>query len=121
MASLDLISLDQAELERRRALHKLRSTREIQRKELLENLLQAQHRAAQLRHCVSRFTESRETTEDSDLGRMLGWIRAELQSVEDSITPSRIAHGLRQSNLFPEHDALADPAGDPPAKLPWGR
>jgi hypothetical protein len=115
------LSLDRIELERRRTLSRLRSTRELERKKLLTGLLRAERRALQLRQWISRIASSEEIPENSDLGRLLIWTRTELWNLEKGIHPSSIADALRQLNLFPEHDELYDPLGDPPQQRPWGR
>jgi hypothetical protein len=121
MTGSDLLSLDRVELERRRALSRFRNTREFERKKLLTRLLRAEQRAVQLRQWISGIASSEDIPEHSDLGRLLTWTRAELMNLENSIHPSSIADALRQSNLFPEHDELHDPLGDPPPRRPWGR
>jgi hypothetical protein len=121
MTGSDLLSLDRVELERRRALSRLRNTREFERKKLLARLLRAEQRAVQLRQWITRIASSEEIPEDSDLGRFVSWTRAELRNLENSIRPSRITEALGQSNLFPEHDELHDPLGDPPPQRHWGR
>jgi hypothetical protein len=121
MTGSDLLSLDRVELERRRALSRLRNAREFERKKLLTRLLRAEQRVVQLRQWISGIASSEEIPEHSDLGRLLTWTRAELMNLENSIHPSSIADALRQSNLFPEHDELHDPLGDPPPQRPWGR
>ena len=121
MTGSDLLSLDRVELERRRALSKLRKARELERKKILARLLRVEHRAVQLRQWIARIENSEEIFVNSDLGRLLNWTRAELLNLENSIHPSSIVEALRQSNLFPEHDELADPLGDPPPQRPWGR
>ena len=120
MTGENLLSIDRSELERRRRLASLRKTREFERKKLLARLLRAELRAVQLRRWIAKIADSRETSKDSDLGRLLGWSRAELLSLENSIHPSSIAEALRQSNLFPAQDELDDPLGDPPPQRPWG-
>jgi hypothetical protein len=121
MAGSDLLSLDRVELERRRALSKLRKARELERKKILARLLRVEHRAVQLRQWIARIENSEEIFVNSDLGRLLNWTRAELLNLENSIHPSSIVEALQQSNLFPEHDELDDPLGDPPPQRPWGR
>jgi hypothetical protein len=121
MANGDPLSLDRVELERRRTLARLRNTREFERKKLLARLLRAEQRAVQLRRWIARVADDREANEDSDLGRLLLWSRAELANLENSLRPSSISEALRQSNLFPENDELHDPLGDPPPQRPWGR
>jgi hypothetical protein len=121
MTGSDLLSLDRVELERRRTLAKLRNTRELERKKLLTRLLRAEQRALQLRQWISRIASSEEIPENSDLGRLLTWTRTGLLNLEKGIHPSSIADALRQLNLFPEHDELHDPLGDPPQQRPWGR
>jgi hypothetical protein len=121
MPGSDLLSLDRVELERRRALSKLRKARELERKKILARLLRVEHRAVQLRQWIARIENSEEIFVNSDLGRLLNWTRAELLNLENSIHPSSIVEALRQSNLFPEHDELDDPLGDPPPQRPWGR
>jgi hypothetical protein len=120
MAGSDLLSLDRVELERRRALSKLRKARELERKKILTRLLRVEHRAVQLRQWIARIENSEEIFVNSDLGRLLNWTRAELLNLENGIHPSSIVEALRQSNLFPEHDELDDPLGDPPPQRPWG-
>jgi hypothetical protein len=121
MPGSDLLSLDRVELERRRALSKLRKARELERKKILARLLRVEHRAVQLRQWIARIENSEEIFVNSDLGRLLNWTRAELLNLENSIHPSSIVEALQQSNLFPEHDELDDPLGDPPPQRPWGR
>ena len=121
MTGENLLSIDRTELERRRRLASLRKTREFERKKLLARLLRAEIRAVQLRRWIAKIAGDGEISENSDLGRLLGWSRAELVSLESSIHPSSIAEALRQSNLFPEPDELHDPLGDPPPHRPWGR
>jgi hypothetical protein len=121
MTAPDLLSLDRDGLERRRVLARRRDAREFERKKILVRLLRAENRAAQLRRWISRIAGSEESSENSDLGRLLNWTRAELQNLENSIHPSNIAEALRHSNLFPETDDLHDPLGDPPPQRPWGR
>jgi hypothetical protein len=121
MTDSDLLSLDRVEIERRRALSRLRNTREFERKKLLARLLRAEQRTVQLRQWMTKTASSEEIPENSDLGRFVSWTRAELLNLENSIRPSSIAEALRQSNLFPEHDELHDPLGDPPPRRPWGR
>jgi hypothetical protein len=120
MPGSDLLSLDRVELERRRALSKLRKARELERKKILTRLLRVEHRAVQLRQWIARIENSEEIFVNSDLGRLLNWTRAELLNLENGIHPSSIVEALRQSNLFPEHDELDDPLGDPPPQRPWG-
>jgi hypothetical protein len=115
------LSLDQVELERRRALFRLRKARDLDREKIFARLLRAEHRAVHLRQWIARIENSEEILANSDLGRLLNWTRAELLNLENSIHPSSIAEALRQSNLFPEHDELSDPLGDPPPQRPWGR
>jgi hypothetical protein len=117
----NLLSIDRIELERRRRLARLRKTRDFERRKLLARLLRAELRAAQLRRWIAKIAGSGAISEDSDLGRLLGWSRAELLSLENSIQSSAIAEALRQSNLFPAQDELDDPLGDPPPQRPWGR
>jgi hypothetical protein len=121
MTDSDLLSLDRVELERRRVLSRLRKTREFERKRLLARVLRAQQRTGQLRQWITKFVGSEEISENSDLGRFVSWTRAELLNLENSMRPSSIAEALRPSNLFPEHDELHDPLGDPPPQRPWGR
>jgi hypothetical protein len=121
MASGDPLSLDRVELERRRTLARLRNAREFERKKLLVRLLRAEQRAVQLRRWIARVAENGEAHQDSDLGRLLLWSRAELANLENSLRLSSIGEALRQSNLFPENDELHDALGDPPPQRPWGR
>ena len=58
MTGGDFLSLDRVELERRRALCRLRNTREFERKKLLARLLRAEQRAVQLRQWISRIASS---------------------------------------------------------------
>jgi hypothetical protein len=118
MTANNLLSLDGLELEHRRALSKLRNAREVEREKLLARLLRSERRAVQLRQWISTVTSSEEIPEDSDVGRLLAWTRAKLTNLENDIHPSSIADALRQSNLFPEHDGLHDPLGDPPPRWP---
>src|SRR5215467_10249689 len=120
MTASDL-SLDRVEIERRRMLARLRNTREFERQKLLARLLRAEQRAVQLRQWISKIASSEEIREDSGLGRLARWARAELLNLENSTHPATIAEALRQSNLFPEPDELHDPLGDPPPQRPWGR
>ena len=115
------LSLDPVELERRRMLARLRNAREFERKKLLARLLRAEQRALQLRQWIASIAGSGEISGNSDLGRLVNWTRAELLNLENSSRPANIAEALQQSNLFPEHDELFDPLGDPPPLRPWGR
>jgi hypothetical protein len=112
---------ERRELGRRRGLAMARGERESQRKVLLGKLIRTEHRADQLRRWIAGQQPRIAAMPDPELTRMLEWARAELAALEAIVDPVQLAETLRERELFPKVDRLADPLGEPPPQLPWGR
>jgi hypothetical protein len=116
---------ERRELGRRRGLAMARGERESQRKVLLGKLIRTEHRADQLRRWIAGQQSRIAAMPDADLAwmltRMLEWARAELAELEAIVDPVQLAETLRERDLFPKVDRLADPLSEPPPQLPWGR
>jgi hypothetical protein len=110
-----------SELARRRKLASARQERERERRTLLIHLIRTEHRARQLQQWIEVHDLFEITGSNPELKRMLDWARTQLDAFNASIEPARVSEMLRDRNLFPGTDELADPLGDPAPRRPWGR
>ena len=108
------------ELQRRRALANARKEREERRFSHLQRIVELRREAREIRDWLAELSETAQPSEDSDLGRMLLWVRDRLAEI-DRQTGSDAAQAIAgEANLFPEVDELYDPLGDPPTGYGWG-
>ena len=118
---IDELNATQRELQHRRSLALARHERESERKSLLDKLMEAERRAGHLRTWIASQELRLEGEAHGELNRMLQWAGDELAALETMAEPSRLITLLRNQNLFPAADELADSLGDPPPLRPWGR
>ena len=109
------------ELARRRKLAGARQERERERRALLISLIRTKRRAKELQQWIEAHDLFETDEPNPELKRMLDWARIELDTLNAVIAPARVSEMLRDRNLFPETDELADPLGDPAPRRPWGR
>jgi hypothetical protein len=100
---------ERQELARRRGLAKARRERESNRRVLLSKLIRAERQAKQIRSWISACEQHTTEGVESDLGRMIGWARNQLEALEAILDPITLADELRERKLFPEIDELQDP------------
>jgi hypothetical protein len=110
---------ERQELARRRGLAKARRERESNRRVLLSKLIRAERQAKQIRSWISACEQHTTEGVESDLGRMIGWARNQLEALEAILDPITLADELRERKLFPEIDELQDPLGEPPQERHW--
>jgi hypothetical protein len=115
------LDVDAGELARRRKLFFARRERESDREALLDHFTRATARAEALRNWIQAYAGPERSDLYPEIRRMIDWAKAELKDVEAGLEAGRLNDGLRDRNLFPEIDDLADPLGEPPARLGWGR
>jgi hypothetical protein len=88
---------------------------------LLFSLIRTERRAKELQQWIKAHDPFETAEPNPELKRMLDWARTELDTLNAVIEPARMSEMLRDRNLFPETDGLADPLGDPAPRQPWGR
>ena len=121
MNSLSTEASGPSELARRRKLAGARQERERERRTLLVSLIRTERRAKELQRWIEAHDIFETAEPNTELKRMLDWARTELDTLNAVIAPARMSEMLRDRNLFPETDELADPLGDPAPRQPWGR
>jgi hypothetical protein len=131
MNATSLTPGDVQEFARRRALAATRLTRESQRTELLQKLLQMEREAEHLRGWIAQRQADHprgwiahrqtEVSTSLELQRMVDWAKAELIRLEAFLDPLNLSRLLIARNLFPEVDELVDPLGEPPPRSQWGQ
>ncbi len=78
-------------------------------------------RADALRRLIGAYDRPGKAGVRPELCPMLDWAKAELNGLEADLRPERLGALLRERDLFPAIDTLADPLGEPPARRSWGR
>lgn len=104
------------ELCRRRDLAKKRNERERQRLGYWRQLARTQREIDMLRRWIGANQTPAEDVAADHVGRMLDWVRARLEVLEDGVSLESTDQLLRNRNLFPDVDDLVDPLGDPPTE-----
>lgn len=107
-----------ADMERRRDLAGKRAAREKKRIEYIRGLVELQREASDIRSWIASLPPGSSPEANSDLARMLAWAQARLVRLDASTTIDAAAALLDGRPLFPEHDDLSDPLGDPPEPKP---
>jgi hypothetical protein len=108
------------ELAHRRRLTTARQSRATERSALLEEIIQTEQRALELREWLVR-QETRGENPLPEIRPLIQWAKAALADMQRFLAPSELTKLLQARDLFPEIDDLADPLGDPPPLRPWGR
>jgi hypothetical protein len=97
------------ELAKRRKLANAQAERETRRRAYLRNLLQTRHDIEELRTWI----ESQEDPQGNpEFARMMVWACEELAAMSGRIEPAEVTTELRERNLFPAIDNLADFPGE---------
>lgn len=108
------------ELQRRRGLAKARKEREERRLSHLQRIVELRREAREIRDWLAELSEVTQRSEDSDLARMLLWVRDRLTEIERQTGSDAARAVAGEANLFPEIDELHDPLGEPPTGYGWG-
>lgn len=111
---------DPQELGRRQQMAAARRQRESERLAMLAQLVDAQRRAEELKCWINAYTQPASDISHPELRRMVEWAASQLDDLEHTLSPERIAEALRERELFPETDPLNDPKGEPPGHRIWG-
>jgi hypothetical protein len=108
------------ELAHRRGLAAARQSRNAEREVLLQELIQTERKALELRGWITQW-EIKAEAASPEIRRLIKWAKQILLDMERSILPTELTKRLEMRDLFPDVDDLADPLGDPPPLRPWGR
>lgn len=108
-----------AELQRRRLLAKARAEREEKRTEYLNRILAMRQEADEIRRWLNSLSREEADAGHADLERMIAWTRERLVRLEHETSLGSVVAGLDGKSLFPDHDDLHDPLGEPPPHPEW--
>lgn len=97
-----------------------RRQRESERVAFVEQLIDAQRRAGELRTLISAYVQPEREHSYPELERMVKWATSQIADLDLILSPERIAMTLVERQLFPETDPLNDPKGEPPSHRIWG-
>lgn len=92
-----------------RALTRAREQREERRRKFLEHFVEISTEADELRSFLTRLRERMPKSPPGELMRMLEWVEARLECLEDRLTGEGISVALQEQELFPEIDTLTTP------------
>lgn len=120
MSDTSLAGSDIEVLAHRRRLAAARETRQTERASLLQELIETEQRAGELRGWIA-LREAKSEDFSPEIRRLMVWAKAALSGMESFLSPAAITKMLETRDLFPEFDDLADPLGEPPPRRPLGR
>jgi hypothetical protein len=120
MSDTNLARSDVEVLAHRRRLAAARETRQTERVSLLQELIETEQRAGELREWIA-LREAKGEEPSPEIRRLIIWAKAALSGMESFLSPAAITRLLGTRALFPEFDDLADPLGEPPPRRPLGR